>query len=619
MPSRIKTVFDQLLGALGVTSRGRGHLQIRLVVSILVVGLATAAISLSLIYFVGKHNLQQSIGKNFQTLASVAATDLDTLLSHHIRETQSLAASATVFSTIEESILLYEGSTEEETLRRIFELEGRWVHAQGVDAYLLELLTNKEAVSLREYLDREREEGLHHFIFVTNSRGAVVAATKRPPHYYYGDQRWWKKAYNRGKGQIYVSSIEYDPELDTRTVTIAAPVLREEEVVGIIVRILNPSLLFSALEGLNVDERNHTMLATSDGEVIVCSIDPPNLHRLLDPSFTDTIFKDRPGWTTTTVGPHYSGKEALNGFAPVPVTFSLGSANFGGKQWYVFTSQDPKETYASIYLLLKWVGIAGFLGAVVLLGLTILVSRRIVRPILDLQKGTEIIGAGNLNHHIQIATGDEIEDLATKFNDMTYRLKISQIRLEQIVKERTRELEQSNRELTILYALTSTLNHSSDLEEILSETLGKMLGVMKASAGVIWMPDPKTSILSVRLAKQFDQTDSDNAGILRIMDYVNDSILQTSQLWSATDLLSDERIDPFKYKDTTFKSLVAVPLVSKYKVLGILHLLYRDLTAHTSKQEKLLASLGSQIGVAIEHALLFAKNLFKEWEGPPHP
>lgn len=616
MPSRWATAWAHWFPKAGSASHRKGHFQTRLVLSILAIGLATAVVSLSLIYFVGRHTLQQGIGGNFRALAEIAANILETKISQHIQETESLAASASVNATIEESNLLYEGSTDEETQRRIFELEGRWVNAQGVDAYLLELLTNKAAVSLREFLGREKDAGLRPLLFVTNDRGAVVAASERPEHYYYGNQTWWEKTYQGGKGSLYLSDIAFDPYLDIYTITIATPVRREDQVIGVVARVVDASSFSKVLENVRAGQTDHAMLATSAGDVIICPVDPIREHQL-PLSFTRMIFQEQPGWGVTESGPHFHGQESISGYAPVRIASLSNPVQFGGNQWYVFTSQDPRETYGSIFVLLRWVGVSAVLGAMVLTGLGVLVSRRVVRPIVDLQKGAEIIGEGNLNHQIRVHTGDEIEDLATKFNAMTYKLKLSHIRLEEIVKERTRELEQSNRELTILYSLTSTLNHSIDLEEILSETLTKMLGVMKSDAALIWMPDPKTGVFSVRMAKQFDIHDLECKGILRIMEYVNDVILDTSEFWSSEDLLSDERIDSLKYREARYKSLVAFPLLSKYKVSGTLHLLYRNLTALTSKEEKLLVSLGSQIGVAIEHSMLFAKNLFKELEGPP--
>jgi len=51
-------------------------------------------------------------------------------------------------------------------------------------------------------------------------------------------------------------------------------------------------------------------------------------------------------------------------------------------------------------------------------------SKMITKPILDLDKGAQIIGSGNLDYRLEVKTGDEIEDLANTFNKMTDNLKI---------------------------------------------------------------------------------------------------------------------------------------------------------------------------------------------------
>ncbi len=50
-------------------------------------------------------------------------------------------------------------------------------------------------------------------------------------------------------------------------------------------------------------------------------------------------------------------------------------------------------------------------------------SRRITEPILALSEGAKIVGRGNLGYHLEVKTGDEVEDLANAFNKMTNDLK----------------------------------------------------------------------------------------------------------------------------------------------------------------------------------------------------
>ena len=94
-------------------------------------------------------------------------------------------------------------------------------------------------------------------------------------------------------------------------------------------------------------------------------------------------------------------------------------------------------------------------GAVIILTcglvLALYLSRSFSRPILELDCGARLIGEGNFDHRLKLETGDELEDLASRFNTMASRLKASYGALEEKVHDRTRELEQSNQHLRRLF------------------------------------------------------------------------------------------------------------------------------------------------------------------------
>ena len=89
-----------------------------------------------------------------------------------------------------------------------------------------------------------------------------------------------------------------------------------------------------------------------------------------------------------------------------------------------------------------WVTAAGLLVA---LGFALVFSWRMIRPIRSLIAGAERIGAGQLDHRIAIATGDELEQLGAQFNTMAGALERSYAGLERQVEARTRELSEANR------------------------------------------------------------------------------------------------------------------------------------------------------------------------------
>jgi two-component system NtrC family sensor kinase len=82
-------------------------------------------------------------------------------------------------------------------------------------------------------------------------------------------------------------------------------------------------------------------------------------------------------------------------------------------------------------------------GVVFLIGLLRFFYRWIFYPIRDLQEGVGRVGQGNFDHTIQVNSGDEIEDLAAAFNDMTGRLREIYTNLARQVNERSRQLVRS--------------------------------------------------------------------------------------------------------------------------------------------------------------------------------
>jgi PAS domain S-box-containing protein len=65
----------------------------------------------------------------------------------------------------------------------------------------------------------------------------------------------------------------------------------------------------------------------------------------------------------------------------------------------------------------------------------VFLRRAVVRPVLRLHEGAEIIGAGNLNHRVALDSGDEIGDLARAFNRMTASLQKVTVSRNELVRE----------------------------------------------------------------------------------------------------------------------------------------------------------------------------------------
>ncbi|MFQ5454754.1 MAG: HAMP domain-containing protein [Nitrospirota bacterium] len=586
-------------------------IQGKLILSIFGIGLLGIAAGLSIIYFIGRDSIRQSIGDSFMKLASLTSDKLELSIDHHIEESLSFGSSVNLLTVTERYNKFYQDKNEGNVIKDVKAIEERWSNIDEEDRVLSEILNNNASLYMRNY-ERQHDNiniidrGVHYNIIATDIMGKVTAALNKPSHYYYGDKVWWKSAYNNGNGRVYLSDIEYDDDLKAYTFGIAAPIMDGNKVIGVLYMIHNVDIFFRWVTSIKVGETDHTMLASSDGVLLFCPIFPIRSHSL-HPELREEIFKDKPGWGVTVNDVHYKG-EAINGYAPVGITVSFGLNNFGGKRWYIFTSQNPEETYSPINKLFKWILISGFMGLGVLSVLGLVVTKKIViTPIKELKRGAELIGEGNLDYNIYVDTGDEIEDLASEFNKMAKKLKKSYTGLEEMVEDRTKELEERTRELEVrnkefflLYSITSTIFEPKRLEGLLDDTSNKILGVMKANIAVVCLKD-RTGI-EMRI-KGLPDNFPDKGKIMKFCEYLNTLVIKEEKTVYIDDILSQIGI-PERYKDIEMLSLACIPIRSIKRIFGSIIIFYKKSYYFSLQRKEIFSSIGQQLGTVIENNFL---------------
>ena len=136
------------------------------------------------------------------------------------------------------------------------------------------------------------------------------------------------------------------------------------------------------------------------------------------------------------VAHNLQGKEVISSYALIP---SL--------DWAVFIERPVEEAYEPLYASILRTSSLLLIGLGVALLATLLVSRRVVRPLETLRHGVERIRKGDLSARLEITTGDEIQVLAEEFNEMAAHLREAYTGLERKVGERTQELTTVNEKL----------------------------------------------------------------------------------------------------------------------------------------------------------------------------
>jgi signal transduction histidine kinase len=133
---------------------------------------------------------------------------------------------------------------------------------------------------------------------------------------------------------------------------------------------------------------------------------------------------------TVKIGHDQHGTKVLSAFQTVK---PLG--------WRVFVEEPTSEAYAPLKSAIWRTALLLVAFLLLALATSVLLARRLVRPIEAIQVAAAKIGSGSLDQRIAIPSQDELGALAEEFNRMAARLQESYSSLERKVEERTRELE----------------------------------------------------------------------------------------------------------------------------------------------------------------------------------
>ena len=110
----------------------------------------------------------------------------------------------------------------------------------------------------------------------------------------------------------------------------------------------------------------------------------------------------------------------------------VGSAVVRGPNWTVYVEQPLSEAFAPIYAALWRTGFLLIAAIAVSAAMAYLLAGKITGPIHILEQGATKIGAGQFDHRVRIDTGDELEELAERFNIMAGEIALSTERSERI-------------------------------------------------------------------------------------------------------------------------------------------------------------------------------------------
>jgi HAMP domain-containing protein len=164
--------------------------------------------------------------------------------------------------------------------------------------------------------------------------------------------------------------------------------------------------------------------------------------------------------------------------------------------WLVFVERPAADAYAALREPILRSLVIFVLGLALAVLASAFLARRMVAPIRKLQAGAARMGAGDLDHRVVVATGDELEALGDELNRSAAELAGARATLEQKVESRTHELARSLEELHVLGEVALAVSSSLDLDTVLDTIVARAVQLAGAHGGVLYEYDAGTESFS---------------------------------------------------------------------------------------------------------------------------
>ena len=251
------------------------------------------------------------------------------------------------------------------------------------------------------------------FTYVGQANGVFTQRpdASMPAGYDPRERPWYKQAVSAGQTML---TPPYVAAVGGLIVTIAMPVKKGGELLGVVGGDLSLNSLVKIINSVDSGGLGYAFLVSSDGQVIV-SPDKDQVMKNLKDIYPSSSLRIEKGIQEVTL----NGHERIISFTPVT---GLPSAD-----WYIGQSIDKEKAYAPLSKFRTSALIAMFIAVAAIALLLSLLIRVLMRPLTTMGRAMQDIaqGEGDLTRRLVIENKDEFGELASSFNQFVERIHAS--------------------------------------------------------------------------------------------------------------------------------------------------------------------------------------------------
>jgi signal transduction histidine kinase/DNA-binding response OmpR family regulator len=298
-----------------------------------------------------------------------------------------------------------------------------------------------------------------------------------------------------------------------------------------------------------------------------------------------------------TIAQGLLGEDVLSVGTPLP---QLG--------WFVFVEQPVREVLVPLRTQIVRSVVLLLLGLGLSVLATIFLARRMVAPIRRLQEGAARVGKGELDHRIDVISGDELQALAEEINRTTAQLQDSQANLEHKVEARTAELSESLRQQSAAGEILKAISNSpSDVQPVFQVIAQNAVALCGALFGAVFRFDGERihMIAHHNLTPDVLTLLNELYPMRPSREQATGRAILSGALVHVQDVAADSEYRREVASTGGWQSMLAVPMTREGTAVGVIWVARAVAGPFPENQIAVLQTFADQAVIAIENVRLF--------------